>query len=405
MTTTDLPAAESGLEYIPGVVNYLALGHPVQSLVYQDYCYASLKPKMMFEVLTQDVIPTCCFTAENLLRFKMDLLICTRICFENKLPNRGGNIEERLINLLRETGAEIEGGFLEGIERCLIDYYQIERELIKDNPDKKIVLGLGNVHTDNFIAVLLELLRACYDACDKPERERFMGKEVILRNVTGEHDPNVTDWRLGWNEPHSDHFYDQNFVTTRPNMKHFLWVVDPKRPLFQLEAAEISLDDVEEELYAYLDRSAEALPTNFYKTFCLTGLANSEVFTVEGFESGPDRQYGIRDNCARLSNYFLKEKNLTEVNGPQVRELMKIVARSIEPRRGPSPEAVREEAPAPAVKKPAPKVYTGEGKIEEFRTEEQVPVRRKPPTAKKADNNYVWIGALLGLGMFFVIRS
>ena len=319
MTTTDLPAAESGLEYIPGVVNYLALGHPVQSLVYHDYCYASLKPKMMYEVLTEDVIPTCCFTAANLLRFKMDLLICTRICFENKHAERGVNIEERLIDLLSQTGVEFEGGFLEGIERFLIDYYQIERELIKDNPDKKIVLGLSNVHTDNFIAVLLELLRACYDACPKAEKERFMGQEVVTRSVTGEHDPNVTDWRLGWNEPHSDHFYDQNFVTTRPNMKHFLWVVDPKQPLFQLEPAKISLDEVEEELHAYLDRSAEALPADFFKTFCLTGLANQEVFSTDGFKSGPERHYGFPDNCASLPDDFLTDNkpDLTEVNGPR----------------------------------------------------------------------------------------
>ena len=85
MTTIDDDIIEDALQYFPRVVNYLRKGHPLQSLVYHDYCYRS-DVKTMWESLLDEVIPTCCFTAMNLLRLKMDLLICTRICFEKKVP-------------------------------------------------------------------------------------------------------------------------------------------------------------------------------------------------------------------------------------------------------------------------------------------------------------------------------
>jgi len=407
MTTTDRELMVDGAQYFPSVVNYLAKEHPVQSLVYLDYCNAMQGVKMEYEALTQDVIPACCFTAMNLLRFKMDLLICTRICFENKHPDAGRDIEERLLQfLVSKTGINISN-FMEGIRGFLEEYFKTEFAKIESNLSAKIVLGLGKPYEDRFIAELLELLRACYDAV--PVKKRTVaGYDVfqsgtVPRNVGDEHIPHQTDWRVGWDDSDSRISYDKDFETNRPNMKHFLWVANPKTALYELEPAQVSLDAVDDELHAYLERRTEVLPANFYKSFCLTGLANEVVFTEDGFKRGLRKDYGFRENIEEMPAGFLAENmpDLTEVNGGEVDTLMRIVgglATPLQQRRSPEREA---PPPAkPAVKKAASKVYSGQGKIEEYRAEEHVPTPGGPVTKKTADNSWVWgVGLLIGLSV------
>jgi len=183
-----------------------------------------------------------------------------------------------------------------------------------------------------------------------------------------------------------------------------LFVVDPVRPLFEMEAAQVSLDEVADDLYPYLLKVAEALPANFHKTFCLTGLSNSAVFTARGFKLGRTLEFGIPENCASLPDDFLttNKPDLVDVNGEQVDVLMGIVRGLVVPLVPGRPADVPPAAPvAPA----APGgVYTGKEKLEEFRPAKQfLPTPQGPRPSPPADNTYVWVGAVIGLTVFLVI--
>ena len=445
MTTIDPKLIEKAESYFPRGVNYLAAGHPLQSLVYHDYCYAS-DVKQLYNILIEDVIPTCCITRMNLLRLKMDLLICTRICFENKHPDRGEGIEKKLIAFLSRHEVGFTGTFLGGIRDFLEDFFALESSGI-GHTHHKIVLGLGIFvsmisgdmfyEDEKFIFELRELLMETYHACPVSEKKRFLSG-IVPRNVGTEHIPNQTDWVLGWAYPDaygetSRHHYDREFATNRPNMRQFICVEDPRKPFFVTDTAEISLDEVANELYPYLERAADVLPTVFYQIFCMTGLANEFVFTEHGFMS-PTRseEFGIPENCRNLpEDFLLKEKlDLVHVNEEQVNSLLRIIEdlavplqkrgesppkdtppdlprkrkRSISP--SPAPERKYPQYASPAAKSAyvkKPKVYTVSDKpavLHEFRTEPQPqqdfrPTRGGPPLIKGGSPSGLVVGGLI----------
>ena len=126
-----------------------------------------------------------------------------------------------------------------------------------------------------------------------PPLENFQKKNFkngdVPRNVGTDIEPHKTHWKLGWNERDgrgdiSRHHYDREFATNRPNMKQFLCIEDPRNPFFPMEAAKVSLEEIADEIYPFLERTSDALPSAFHKSFCMTGLANRLVFTVEGFK-------------------------------------------------------------------------------------------------------------------------
>ena len=405
MTTIDDDIIEDALQYFPRVVNYLRKGHPLQSLVYHDYCYRS-DVKTMWESLLDEVIPTCCFTAMNLLRLKMDLLICTRICFEKKVPERcRPDTEDRLMKFLARDGLWEGQSFEDGIQDFLEAFFKTEKSKMKD-PNEKIVLGLGNELEDRFIFEIREFLMELYEACRKEIQTDLIVKNV-LRSISGEPNPKETDWVTGWNEIKSDHHYDTEFVTNRPNMRQFVCVTAPQ-PLYcpgfdNLEAADI--DDVEKlkvDLNDYLERGTEVVPARFYKTFCFTGISKESVFTESGLKSSRTEEYGIAENCRGLPH--IDSIDLLLVNGEQVDLLMTILEDLLVPleKRNPSPDPntphdparkKRKRSPSPVPKKRQPKFYGPSAKpavLQDFR-----PTRRDPIMTQD-DTSWLNIPALLG---------
>jgi len=404
MTTIDDDIIKNALQYFPRVVNYLRKGHPLQSLVYHDYCDRS-SVKSMYESLLDEVIPTCCFTAMNLLRLKMDLLICTRICFENKEEDRcRPDTEDRLIKFLARDGLWEGQSFEDGIQDFLEAFFKTEKSKMKD-PNEKIVLGLGNELEDRFIFEIREFLMELYKACDdKIQKDLIV--ENVPRSITGTHDPKQTDWVCGWNERNSRLHYDPEFVTHRPNMSQFVCVTAPQ-PLYcpgfdNLEAADI--DDVEKlkvDLNDYLERGTEVVPARFYKTFCFTGISNESVFTESGLKSSRTEEYGIVENSRDLPH--IDNIDLLMINGEQVDLLMTILEDLLVPleKRNLSPDPntppdpprkKRKRSPSPVPEKRQPKFYGPSATpavIEDFR-----PTRRDPIMTQ--DDGWLNIPALLG---------
>ena len=386
MTTIDAKTLEYGEKAFPRIVNFLTSNHPLPSLVYHDYCY-NTQEKNRYEGLLEDVLQCCCFTAINLLRLKMDLIISTRIAFD-KAKLRRVELRKQIISFLSNTGVKLNGTDQSHWFPFLKEFFKVEREKIK-NPEERFVLGVNLKKYDGtFIEGIRGLLFECYHACELPEKN-FLREGDFKRFIGGKRSKNETEWFCGFDDDEED------FFMKRPNIRQFICTV-PKTALFQFDdPANVDIEKFGLETTNYLDRIKEELPSLFHKTFCLTGVRNDLMFTFEGLKQGRTLEYGIPENCRNLGieeQNFDKKVDLMTVNEIRVHEFLQFVLRESEPLqvRGPSPEKnpTKEKTPE------KPKMYLPSEKpavLQEFR-----PTRRVPKVIQQQDGFvYLGIGAFL----------
>ena len=232
MTTIDPKTFKYGENAFPRIVNFLAAGHPLPSLVYHDYCY-NTQEKPRYDGLIEDVIPCCCFTAINLLRLKMDLIISTKIAFQ-KAIRRKEHLEKQIISFLSSTGIPLEGTQQSDWYPFLKEFFRLERQAMEDE-NEKFVLGLGLKQYDgSFIEAIRGLLYDCYHACEDKEKINLR-TGVLTRFIGSKRSRDETEWFCGFEDD------DEDFLMKRPNIHQFMCTA-PKLPLFTFLINESNLN-------------------------------------------------------------------------------------------------------------------------------------------------------------------